>query len=177
VNATVGFPLLPVIRSETHLRPFLSHLNASSGTPSSWRPGAFGVRFAPVPAGPASPPSRPLVRVTHRRPARPALGVPHAVHAVSRIGLLMEAFLVFARPLPHFDFGGDGPAKDCFKRCRRWRDRVESPCPPAGKLSPPSRSPSHQRGGSGGWSRGSRTRTALAAEFLRGLLPVFWSTL
>jgi hypothetical protein len=73
-----------------------------SGTPPSWRPRAHGVRFASVPAGPVSPPFRSLMRVAHRRPARPAS---RPFMPDRTIGELKEACWFLLGPAP-FTSGG-----------------------------------------------------------------------
>jgi hypothetical protein len=98
------------------------------------------------------------------RPSRPARGVPQAVHAGSLMGSLMEACWFLLVPVPK-RLGGTSPAKLDLKQWPLRGTRDRSPLiPRRGNLSPPSRSPSHQRGGSGGWPRRSMTKTPRASR-------------
>ena len=130
------------------------------GTPPSRRPRAYGVRFAPVPSGPASPPLRPLVqrrepatvtpgpRSTEVRSCRPATRSADG----DRFAPVALGFCSARSPKKP-----GGPVRQTIERGGRIlaARRERSPLSPVGgNLTPPSRSPSHQRGGSGGWPRG-----------------------
>jgi hypothetical protein len=69
--------------------------------------------------------------------------------------------LLLARPGPLTTRGDQSGKEWCTASEGRYSGPVIDPRVPwCGNLSPPSRSSSHQRGGSGGWPRGNRTRTA-----------------
>ena len=123
-------------------------------------PGVPGHRFAPAAAATVHRP--PSNSCGHRirtlpgdRHARPVEDSRRSCRIADR---LAEGNAVdFCSSRPPFARGGRF-GKGLVKWWPLLGNRVLSPCPPRGNLSPPSRSPSQQRGGSGGWRAGRSPR-------------------